>query len=50
MIKIPRKNKANELNDDYDYTSYNSEKDKDINNDKDNYNNKNVELGLKFNI
>jgi len=42
MIKIPRKNKANELNDNYEYNTNSS---KDINKNKD-VNNKNVELGF----
>ena len=47
IIKIPRKIKANELDDNYEYTSYNNIN-KDINkNDK---NKKEFELGFKFNI
>ena len=50
-IKIPRKNKANELDDDYEYSSYENnniiDNDKDINK-KDNNSNKNVELGIKL--
>ena len=42
MIKIPRKIKANELNDNYEYNTNSS---KDINKNKD-VNNKNVELGF----
>jgi len=48
QIKIPRKNKANELDDDYEYSPYeNKEHNKDINKNENN-NNKNVELGIKL--
>ena len=47
IIKIPRKIKANELDDNYEYTSYTN-----INNDinKNDKNKKEFELGFKFNI
>ena len=50
QIKIPRKNKANELDDDYEYSPYennNKKHNKDINKNENN-NNKNMELGIKL--
>ena len=52
IIKIHRKNKANELDDNYEYDSYKIMRNKDINdNENDNNNNKykkEIELGLQY--
>ena len=48
IIKIPRKIKANELDDNYEYDSYKNMQNNDINNSKKIQNNKEVELGLKI--
>ena len=48
IIKIPRKNKANELDDNYEYDSYKIMKNKDINDSNTNKYKKEVELGFKY--
>ena len=49
IIKVPRKNKANELDDNYEYNSYKNSHINDINNNINNgENKKEVELGFKL--
>lgn len=48
IIKIPRKTKANELDDNYEYNNYEKKIINDINDVKNNKNKKEVELGLKL--